>query len=103
MELVKITAEVSDQESTTSHKAGVPQQFAAAIAQTKTAARSTYTTFLGESAAEMEGVVFNLQTSINNGQPGSVCINTSSDTNNVKTNTLLRILIQYKGKVDMSK
>jgi len=51
----------------------------------------------------MDGVVFNLQTIIDNGQPGSVCINTSSVTNNIKANTLLRILIEQKGQADMSK
>ena len=82
----------------------MPQQFAAAIVQTKTTARSFYTpVFLGESAAEMDGFVFNLQTIIDNGQPGSVCINTSSVTNNIKANTLLRILIEQKGQADMSK
>jgi len=101
--VAKITGEVSDQESIISRKVGVPQQFAAALAQTKTTTRSCYTpVFLGESAVEMDGVVFNLQTIIANGQPGSVCINTASVTNNIKTNTLLRILIEQKGQVDMS-
>ena len=101
-----ITGQVSDQESMTSRKAGLPQQFAAAIAQSKTTARFSYTpVFLGEDAAEIDGVVFHLQTINDNGQPGSVCINTSSvtGTNNIKANTLLRILVKQTGKVDMSK
>jgi len=48
-------------------------------------------------------VVFHLQTIIDNSQGGSICVNTGVVTNNIKDNTLLRILVNQKRKVDMLK
>jgi len=96
---------VSDHESMDSRKVCTPQQFAAAIAETKTTDRATYTpVYLSDCAADMTGELLHLQSVIDNGQPGGICVamSTPRHTKHVKANTFLRILIECEHVVDMS-
>jgi len=98
----KVTGDAMDQESMASRTNDVPQHFAAALAHTKTTTLAFYTpVWLGNSAAKMDGTVFHLQTIVDNGQPGLTCRNTNTVTSNIKANTLLRILIDQEGQIDM--
>ena len=49
----------------------------------------------------MTSEVLHLQSVIDNGQPGGICITTGTHTKHVKSNTFLRILIECKDVVDM--
>jgi len=68
-----------------------------------TSKSSTTPAYLGERAADMDGVVFQLKTNIDNSTGGSICIKTCGVLNNLPDNTLLRFLVEQDRIIDMSK
>ena len=75
---------------------------AKASSTTFTAKSSVTSAFLGEDAQKMNGVVFRLQTGIDNSN-GGVCVWMNGVTNRLPQNTVLRLLSEQVREIDMAK
>ena len=105
MDIVKsLTGDASDKESAKSRAAGVLPKFYMKSGQTKNTQKSSKTpAFLGERAAEMDGVEFTLHICRDNSKGGTICIHSSGVTNQIKNNTVLRLLLDQNRVIDMTK
>jgi len=98
------TGDASDKESSRSHTAREMPKFAMKASRSHDTPKSSTTpAYVGERAAAMDGVVFQLKTNVDNSTGGSICIKTSGVLNRLEDNTLLRFLVEQDRIIDMSK
>ena len=97
------TASAGEREANRASEAGERPKFAIMTSSTEFTAKSSVTSaFLGEDAQKMSGVVFRLQTGIDNSN-GGVCVWMNGVTNRLPQNTVLRLLTEQVREIDMAK
>ena len=70
----------------------------------RTTSKSSYVpVYVAAEAVICKGREFHVHTFLDNGSPGSLCVATLKNLASVKSNSLVRVIFQCKGKEDMSK
>jgi len=98
------TGEASATETSNRVAAGQRPRFCMNTARKTDTSKSSITpAYIGESAIEMEGVVFDLKTYPDNSQGADICVHTCLVLNQNQDRTVLRFLTRQNRIIDMSK